>query len=498
MIGLDGHVLDVEADSSAGLTSYTVVGLPDAAIKESIERVRLALRSSGFSMPYNRVTINLAPADVKKSGPVYDLPIALGLLAATGQIDPHLLDDTLVLGELALDGSVRHVRSVLPATAFARSKGFKRMIVPAVDANEAALVPGIDVFAARTLGELIGALASGEAQPVKPMGKQQLSASDEPHPGTDFAEIKGQEAAKRALEIAAAGGHNLLMSGSPGAGKTLLARALPGILPRMTLEESLDVTRIYSVGDMLKADAPLIQTRPFRAPHHSVSHAGMIGGGKFPRPGEVSYAHRGVLFLDELPEFDSRTLEVLRQPMEDKVVQISRISGTLTFPACFMLIAAMNPCKCGWHGDPTRSCSCPPAQIQNYQKKISGPLLDRIDIHLQVVRVPFEKLGDLQPGESSATVRARVQKARDIQTRRFAGRLACNGDMTVADVREHCALDSASRALMKSAMSQMQLSARAYHRVLKLARTIADLAGEARVTSVHLAEALQYRPRTGE
>jgi magnesium chelatase family protein len=450
-------------------------------------------------MPFGRITVNLAPADIRKAGPAYDLPIALGILMATDQLKPDALADTLVLGELALDGALRHVRSVLPATAFARAHGFKRIVVPDSDAREAALVPGIDVISASTLAELASDLASGDLRLGCPRNAAAPAlASALAHAGVDFAEIKGQETAKRALEIAAAGSHNVILSGSPGAGKTLLARALPGILPALTLEEALDVTRVYSVGDQLPSDAPLIQTRPFRAPHHTVSHVGMIGGGKFPRPGEVSYAHRGVLFLDELPEFDARTLEVLRQPLEDKLVQISRASGSLTFPARFMLIAAMNPCKCGWYGDASRPCSCSSAQIQQYQKRISGPLLDRIDLHLHVMRVPFDKLGDLQRGESSDTVRARVQAARDRQLARFKGRLACNGDMAVGDVRQHCALDDASKALMKMAVSQLQLSARAYHRILKVARTIADLAGVENIESAHLAEALQYRSKAAE
>lgn len=498
VVGLEVNVIEVEVDSGRGLASFTLVGLPDAAVKESIERVRSAIRNSGLKFPNNRITVNLAPADVKKIGPAYDLPIALGLLVASEQLDPGALEQTLIIGELALDGAVRHVRGVLPATAFARENEYKRIIVPASDANEAALVPNIEVIAAETFGDLIAALNSGDVHIVK----RDVSSTqiDDNHlmamTVVDFAEIKGQETAKRAMEIAAAGGHNVLMNGSPGAGKTLLARALPGILPKLTLDESLDVTRIYSVADMLPPETPMIRTRPFRAPHHTVSHAGMIGGGKFPRPGEVTLAHRGVLFLDELPEFDARTLEVLRQPIEDKAVTISRASGSLSFPASFMLVAAMNPCKCGWHGDPTRTCTCSPSQISQYQKKISGPLLDRIDIHLQVTRVPFEKLNELHAGETSERVRARVQTARDRQAMRFAGTsLTCNADMSVADVRVHCALDDAGRSLVKAAMNQLQMSARAFHRVLKLARTIADLSGVDAITTTHLAEALQYRPR---
>jgi len=513
VVGLEGTVVEVEVDSGRGLASFTLVGLPDAAVKESAERVRAAIRNSGLHFPSNRVTVNLAPADLKKVGPAYDLPIALGMLAASEQVLPGALEGALVVGELALDGSVRHVRGILPMTAFARDQGFKRIFVPLADAAEAALIPGIEVVAAQSLAELVSALngltgmrtvARDEAGGFRP--PDSVSA-----PITDFKEIKGQEVAKRALEVAAAGGHNVLMSGSPGSGKTMLARALPGILPDMTLEEALDVTRIYSVADMLPPDTPLVTTRPFRAPHHTISHAGLIGGGKVPRPGEVSLAHRGVLFLDELPEFDTRSLEVLRQPMEDKVVTISRASGSLTFPASFQLVAAMNPCRCGWYGDPIKPCTCSPASISQYQKRISGPLLDRIDIHLEVSRVDYEKLSDTRAGESSEVIRRRVQVARDRQAARFAalptsadpavpaGRVpTCNADMTVGHVRVYCQLDDAGRSLMKAAMNQLQMSARAFHRVLKLARTIADLAGSERISTAHLAEALQYRPRRTE
>jgi magnesium chelatase family protein len=480
----------------------TVVGLPDAAVKESQERIRAAFRNCALKWPYNRVTVNLAPADLKKMGPAYDLPIALGLLIASDQLDPAALEGALVVGELALDGGIRHARGVLPMTAFARERGYKRIIVPACDAPEAALVHGIDVIAAATLIDLVVALN----------GRDPLTVTQPPHDGAqsahalapipDFRDIKGQEVAKRALEIAAAGGHNAIMKGSPGAGKTLLARAMPGILPDLSMEEALEATRIYSVADALPPDMPLIRARPFRAPHHTVSHAGLVGGGKIPRPGEISLAHRGVLFLDELPEFDSRALEVLRQPLEDKVVTISRASGSLTFPASFQLIAAMNPCKCGWFGDAIKECTCAPAAVLQYQKKISGPLLDRIDIFLDVQRVNFEKLSGTRAGECSEAVRARVQAARAVQARRFISNgisgAYCNADMRLDDLSAHCALDEAGTGLMKVAMNQLNLSARAYHRVLKLARTIADLASAERIGAAHLAEALQYRPRRGD
>lgn len=500
VLGLEGTIVEVEVDSSKGLSSFTLVGLPDAAVKESSERVRAAMRNSGLRFPYNRVTVNLAPADLKKIGPAYDLPMALGVLVASEQLSDVLLQSALVIGELALDGSVRHVRGILPMTAFARSKGYQRMFVPACDAAEAALVPDIEVIGVHSLADVVAALNGLTELNVVAAG-QALPAHDQVLPVSaiiDFKDIKGQEVAKRAMELAAAGGHNCLFKGSPGAGKTMLARAMPGILPALSVEEALEVTRIYSVADMLTNDEPMLRTRPFRAPHHTISHAGLVGGGKMPRPGEVSLAHRGVLFLDEFPEFDARALEVLRQPMEDKVVTISRAAGSLTFPANFQLIAAMNPCKCGWYGDPVKPCTCSPANVSQYQKKISGPLLDRIDIHLDVQRVNFDKLSDARVNESSEAIRARVQAARDRQTARFkdsSPALRCNADMGVGELRQFCALDAAGTNLMKAAMQQLQLSARAFHRVLKLARTIADLAGCEAIQTAHLAEALQYRPK---
>ena len=496
VVGLDAEPIDIEVDIASGLERVTLVGLPDAAVRESGERVRAALTNSGFFFPQHRLTINLAPADLRKEGPAYDLPIAVGILAATRQLLANL-EDALILGELSLDGGVRHVNGVLPMASMAKAAGYQRLFVPASDAPEAALVEGLEVYPIQSLGALLHHFNGGPA--IAPYTNSlRFDENVDPHFPVYFEDVKGQESAKRALEVACAGAHNCLMKGPPGAGKTLLARALPSILPRLTLTEALDITRIYSVADALPDGQPLVRNRPFRAPHHTISHAGLVGGGKMPRPGEVSLAHRGVLFLDEFPEFDARALEVLRQPMEDKVVTISRAAGSLTFPANFQLIAAMNPCKCGWYGDPVKPCTCSPANVSQYQKKISGPLLDRIDIHLDVQRVNFDKLSDARVNESSEAIRARVQAARDRQTARFkdsSPALRCNADMGVGELRQFCALDAAGTNLMKAAMQQLQLSARAFHRVLKLARTIADLAGCEAIQTAHLAEALQYRPK---
>lgn len=493
VVGLDGVLVEVEVYVGSGIPGIIVVGLPDTAVQESRERVRAAIRNSGGRVPHGHVTVNLAPADLKKAGPTYDLPIAVGILIASRQIHADVLD-TLIVGELSLDGIVRHTPGIISMISLAAQRGLRRAIVPAEDAPEAALITGIDVIAVRTLADVVNYL-NGDL-PIEPFQPGDLAPVPKSELLTDFSEIRGQEHVKRALEIAAAGAHNVLMSGPPGSGKTLLARAMPSILPPMTITEALEVTKIYSVRGLLPAETPLLRERPFRSPHHGTSNAGLIGGGSWPRPGEVSLAHRGVLFLDELPEFMSSTLEMLRQPLEDRRVSVARVSGTVTFPANFMLIGAMNPCPCGYFGDPVRECRCGSAQIQRYQKKISGPLLDRIDIHVEVPRVEYEKLAARRTGESSAAIQERVTNARAKQAVRLAATNAMtNADMGPRELDSLVELDAISETMMKNAVSQLSLSPRSYHRVLKLARTIADLEGADAIAAHHLAEALQYRPR---
>jgi len=496
VVGLDCERVEVEIDISPGLPNVIVVGLPDTAVQESKERVKSAINNSGTNFPGTRVTINLAPADIKKEGPAYDLPIAVGVLVASRQLEIEVdLEESLFVGELALNGKLRHTNGVLPITLFAKEKNYKRIFVPKVDEFEAGLVEGIEIIPVECLKQLIAFLeGEEEIEPAKTPGIGK--ADKRPKHSIDMAYIKGQEHVKRALEIAAAGGHNVLMSGPPGTGKTLLARAVPTILPEMTKEEALEVTKIYSIAGLLPSDKPLITTRPFRTPHHSASAPALVGGGTFPRPGEISLSHRGVLFLDELPEFPRTILENLRQPLEDGIVTISRAQGTLTFPAQFTLIASMNPCPCGYLNDPEHDCSCSPSQIIKYQKKISGPLLDRIDLCIEVPRIKFDKLSGEELEESSEEIQKRVEAARQVQKRRFQDKdLISNSEMNSQLVKEFCPTDDATINLLKTAVSQFNLSARSYYKILKVARTIADLEGKENIESMHVAEALQYRPK---
>ncbi len=497
VVGLDACIIDVETDFNprAGIPSFSLVGVPGSAVRESRERVRAAIRNSGLQFPNKSYVVNLSPADLPKHGPAYDLAIAVGVLAATDQVPENALREAIFLGELSLGGSVRHVKGVMPMANVARDEGFKTLYVPACDAPEAGLVDEIEIIPLESLGQLVEHVYG--LNPVVPLDRRDwVDQDDSPPEGQmDFSDVRGQEHLKRALEVAAAGNHNLLMKGPPGAGKSLCAHALPGILPPLTREEALEATRIYSVADMLQSEEPLLRQRPFRAPHHTISQAGLVGGGPVPRPGEISLAHRGVLFLDELPEYGQRMLEVLRQPIEERRVTISRASGSLTFPANFQLLAAMNPCPCGHFGDMARNCSCSRTQVQRYQNRISGPMLDRIDMHVDVPRVEYDKLMAMEPGESSEIIRARVIAARERQANRFAEHpgLFANADMGPGEVQEMCQLNDEARQILDASVRQMRLGARALHRVLKLGRTIADLSASDIVSVEHVAEALQYR-----